>query len=152
VNCAEGPAVSGFLTPMRAFCLGVVILLGVQLGAAGLYFLGASSWFGQDTLTVNVGFSQIRGVEPKTRVRIQGLDAGEVTEIVPPGKPGDKVMLRLAVKGKYRNLVRQDSRVQILSEGLLGAKVVEILPPKVENSPPAQQQAVLQEEPTVELA
>jgi phospholipid/cholesterol/gamma-HCH transport system substrate-binding protein len=56
------------------------------------------------------------------------MDAGEVEAINLPDKPGGDVVLRLRLKGNLRNLVRADASAQIVSEGMVGGKVVEIEP------------------------
>ena len=67
-------------------------------------------------------------MEVGTRVRIQGMDAGELDAIVLPEMPGDKVKLRLRIGGKYRHLVGADAKVQIAGENLLAGKVLRIVP------------------------
>ena len=95
------------LTRLQALLLGAAVLLGAGLGVAGLFTVGSRGWFGKDALTVRVGFADVRGVEVGTRVRIQGIDAGEVEAILPPENPGEPVKLQLRIAGKYRHLVRQ---------------------------------------------
>jgi phospholipid/cholesterol/gamma-HCH transport system substrate-binding protein len=117
------------LSRWQALLLGMVVLLGGVLAGVGLVAVGSRGWVGRDALHVRVGFNEIRGVEVGTRVRIQGIDAGEVVRITPPDSPDSPVVLRLRLDGKYRHLVRTSSTVQIVSEGMLGGKVVEIRPP-----------------------
>jgi len=121
--------------------LGLVVLLALGLASAGLFAVGSRGWFGANGLTVYAGFPEIRGVEVGTRVRIQGIDAGEVIALEAPEKPGGPVLLRMRLKGDYRHLVRTRSRVQIVSEGLIGGKVVEIQPGKA-SSPNEPDEAV----------
>jgi phospholipid/cholesterol/gamma-HCH transport system substrate-binding protein len=121
-----GSRVTRSLSRLQALLLGGIILLGVGLAVVGLFAIGSRGWTGQDALNVRVGFREIRGVEVGTRVRIQGIDAGEVVAISPPDTPDGLVMLRLRLKGDYRRLVRTTSTVQIVSEGMLGGKVLEI--------------------------
>jgi len=110
--------------------LGLVILVCLVLAGGGLFAVGSRGWLGKDSLHLRAGFGSIRGVEVGTRVRIQGIDAGEVVTLEPPGHPGGPVVLHMRVKGDYRHLVRANSRVQIVSEGLIGAKVIDIQPGK----------------------
>jgi phospholipid/cholesterol/gamma-HCH transport system substrate-binding protein len=120
-----------------------------------LFAVGSRGWFGSEPLHVRVGFHEIRGVELGTRVRIQGIDAGEVVEIVPPDSPDAPVVLRLSLKKEYRQLVRASSTVQIVSEGMLGGKVLEIHRGKPRHDhpdEPAVENALLESEPTTELA
>jgi phospholipid/cholesterol/gamma-HCH transport system substrate-binding protein len=84
--------------------------------------------WGSDSLRVVVAFPDVGGVEKGTRVRIQGMDAGEIEEIIPPENPGDKVKLKLRIAGKLRHLVRADAKVQIGSDNLFAGKIVRVLP------------------------
>jgi phospholipid/cholesterol/gamma-HCH transport system substrate-binding protein len=143
------------LSRLQALVLGLIVLLGVLLGAAGLFAIGSRGWFGQEPLHVRVGFPEIRGVEVGTRVRIQGIDAGEVVNILPPETPDSPVVLRLALKNEYRRLVRASSTVQIVGEGMLGGKVLEIhrgKPRPGQNDDPAVEDALLESEAGTELA
>jgi phospholipid/cholesterol/gamma-HCH transport system substrate-binding protein len=144
--------VSRSLTRLQALVLGAVVLLGAGLGVAGLFTVGSRGWFGKDALTVRVGFADIRGVEVGTRVRIQGIDAGEVSAITPPQPPDGLVVLHLRLKGELRDLVRTDSTVQIVSEGMIGGKALEIHRGKGANAPLAQNGDLLKSEGSTDLA
>lgn len=116
------------LSRWQGLVLGLVVVLALGLASAGLFAVGSRGWYGSNALTVGAGFQEIRGVEVGTRVRIQGIDAGEVIALEAPARPGGPVVLRLRIRGDYRNLVRKSSRAQIVGEGLIGGKVVEIQP------------------------
>lgn len=116
------------LSRLQALLLGLVVLLGMALGVLGLFAVGSRGWFDKDALRVRVGFQDVRGVEVGTRVRIQGIDAGEVVELEAPARPGEPVVLHLRVQGRYRRLVHTDSTVRIVGEGLIGGKVLEVRP------------------------
>jgi phospholipid/cholesterol/gamma-HCH transport system substrate-binding protein len=120
--------VSRKLSRFQAVFLGCLVLGTLTLGGSGLMILNERSGWASDSLHATVGFPDINGVEVGTRVRIQGMDAGEIEAIVPPENPGESVKLRLRIAGKYRHLVRDDARVQIANEALLAGKVVRILP------------------------
>jgi phospholipid/cholesterol/gamma-HCH transport system substrate-binding protein len=147
--------VSRTLSRLQALVLGLIVLVGLGLAVMGLFAVGSRGWFGKDPLHVRVGFREIRGVEVGTRVRIQGIDAGEVVGIMPPDTPDGLVVLRLALRDDYRQLVRASSTVQIVSEGMLGGKVLEIhrgqLKPE-QSDEPAAEDALLQSEGNTELA
>jgi phospholipid/cholesterol/gamma-HCH transport system substrate-binding protein len=151
-------AVSRSLSPLQALVLGLVVLLGAGLAVLGLFTVGSRGWFGKDALHVRAGFPEVRGVEVGTRVRIRGIDAGEVVEITPPADDEGLVILRVRIKGEYRKLVHSTSTVQIVSEGMLGGKVLEVRPPRPrpggERAPsePAPEGALLAGEPAADLA
>jgi phospholipid/cholesterol/gamma-HCH transport system substrate-binding protein len=105
--------------------LGVLVVATLSLGAFALTSL--NSW-SSDSMQVVVGFPDVGGVKPGTRVRIQGMDAGEIEDVIAPQQPGDRVMLRLRIAGKYRQLIREDAKVQLASENLFAGKIVRIVP------------------------
>src|ERR1700757_3256062 len=91
--------VSRSLSAAQAFVLGALLLAGAALAGGGLFAVGSRAWYGRDAFTVRAGFRDIRGVEVGTRVRVQGIDAGEVVAIEPPEKPGGDVVLLLKMRG-----------------------------------------------------
>lgn len=119
---------SSSLTRLQAVFLGLVVLVGMGLLVTGSFLIASKSALGANPLGVIARFDNIRGIEVGTRVRIQGIDAGEVTQLQTPRQPHDPVLVNLAIKNSCRHLVRSSSRVQIISEGMLGGKVLEILP------------------------
>jgi phospholipid/cholesterol/gamma-HCH transport system substrate-binding protein len=146
--------VSRSLSRLQALVLGAVVLLGCGLAGVGLFAVGSRGWYGKDALHVRAGFPEIRGVEVGTRVRIRGVDAGEVVQITPPEDGDGEVVLRLRIKGEFRTQVRAGSTVQIVSEGMIGGKVVEVRPAKGGPGPgrPAGEDELLRSEPSTELA
>jgi phospholipid/cholesterol/gamma-HCH transport system substrate-binding protein len=120
--------VSRNLSRTQASLLGFLVIVTLALGGSALLVLNERSGWGGGSIHVLVGFPDINGVEVGTRVRIQGMDAGEIEAIIPPSNPGEPVKLQLRIAGKYRHLVREDAKVQIASENLLAGKVVRILP------------------------
>lgn len=116
------------LSGWQALLLGLVVLVGAVLAGVGIFATGGLDWFERDNLHVRTSFARINGVEVGSWVRVQGMEAGKVTSIEPPAQPGDPVILHMTIKGKFRHLVRSDSVVHIISEGLIGGKGLEILP------------------------
>jgi phospholipid/cholesterol/gamma-HCH transport system substrate-binding protein len=143
--------VSRSLTRLQAILLGLVILTGLGLTVGGLFAVGSKYWPWNDTFDLRVPFP--RAVEVGTRVRVQGIDAGEVAEVGPPSKPGEPVMLTLRLAGhwKKQNLIRANATAQIVSEGMVGSKVIDINPGTAD-AEPVQANAVIRSEYTPELA
>ncbi|MBI1831872.1 MAG: MCE family protein [Planctomycetes bacterium] len=116
------------LSAMQAVVLGLLVVGTLTLGGFGLAVLNERSGWTSGNVRVVVGFPDVAGVEVGSRVRIQGIDAGEVEALLAPEKPGDLVKLQLRIAGKYRHLIREDAKVQITSDSLLAGKVVRIVP------------------------
>ena len=138
------------LSGLQAILLGVVVLVGVALVGVAVYAVGSRQWFGSNALHVRAGFPNVQGVEVGTRVRIRGLDAGEVVALDAPESSDGQVMMRLRIHGKYRHLVRKNATVQIVSVGMLGAKAVEVHPGSKDRELAADDD-VLASKPTTEL-
>jgi phospholipid/cholesterol/gamma-HCH transport system substrate-binding protein len=121
------------------------------LAGFGLYQVAGRQWKVQPTFHVRARFEGIGGLEVGHRVRIQGIDAGVVERIVPPAKPGQQVELVLRVDERLRHLVRVDAVARIVSEGLVGAKIVELSPGR-SDAPRLGELDIVASEPSVELS
>ncbi|MBI3822946.1 MAG: MCE family protein [Planctomycetes bacterium] len=116
------------LSRSQATFLGVLVVVTLVLGGSALLALNERAGWGGGSIRVLVGFPDVAGVEVGTRVRVQGIDAGEIEAILAPTKPGDPVKLQLRIAGKYRHLIRDDAKVQLGSDSLLGGRIVRIVP------------------------
>lgn len=116
------------LSRLQALVLGSIVIAAMLIGGYALFAIDERRGLGSDAFTVQAGFRDIGGVEVGTRVRIQGIDAGEVIAISPPDLPGDPVVVRMRLAGKLRRLVATDAKVQIAAESLMGSRVLRILP------------------------
>ena len=124
-------------------------VLGVA--AFGLYQVAGRRWQVQPTFHVRAQFSSVVGVEPGHRVRFQGIDAGVVERVVPPGKPGDPVELVLRIDQKLHRLVRRDTTARIAVEGMIGARVVDLMP-GLPDAPGVEEGSLIASEPPTDLA
>jgi phospholipid/cholesterol/gamma-HCH transport system substrate-binding protein len=120
--------VSRSLSWKQAIVLGLFILIAVAAGVAGLFLIGDRRGQWGESFILTVGFPRVQGVEVGTRVRVLGVDAGEVAAVEPPKAPGEAVILRLRISRRLAELIRNDATVEIASEGMIGGKVLEIQP------------------------
>lgn len=114
----------------------IVLLAGVILAAGGFGVVAVAKrhWQWQPTFRVRAEFSRIGGLELGAKVRVQGMDAGTVESIIPPARPGLPVAVVLRIDAGLRGLVRSDATAQVGTQGVVGAKVVEVSP-GVPNAP-----------------
>jgi len=122
------------------------------LGLAGFALTQVASrqWRTQPTFQVRSDFATIGGLEVGQRVRIQGIDAGVVESIQPPKSPGASVRLVMRIDNRLRPLIRNDAVARIMTEGVVGSKVVELLPGKAD-APPLPDHGVIDSEPLIEV-
>ncbi len=135
----------------RALANGLAVLAVLGLAGLGIARISARQWRWQPTFSARAEFAEIGGVEVGAKVRVQGIDAGVVEGIRPPSQPGRPVTLLLRVDARLRPLVRSDASAQVASQGVVGARVVEITPGRPD-APPLPDGGVLRGEPTVEVA
>ncbi|WP_152051174.1 MlaD family protein [Tautonia marina] len=118
--------------PLRALVNGVFCLGILGLAGFGAVQVAGKNWQVQDTYQLSAAFDSISGLEPGGRVFVQGVDAGVVEAIVPPSTPGDPVRLTLRIDARLRPLIRTDAEARIVTQGVVGARVVEIHPGSAE--------------------
>src|SRR4051794_33991002 len=112
----------------QALALGAIVVAGLGLAAAGLFAVGDRQQLWQRPFYVQVKLPNAGGIEVGSRVRVQGVNAGQVDAIQEPAVRGGDVVLRLRLDARYQNLLGSDARAEVRSEGLIGGKVVEIAP------------------------
>lgn len=111
--------------------LNALLVLGILAVAAfGVAQVARRHWQWQATFRARAEFASIGGLEPGGKVRVQGMDAGVVESIVPPTEPGCPVTLVMRIDARLKSLVRSDAEARIGTQGVVGAKVVEIIPGK----------------------
>jgi phospholipid/cholesterol/gamma-HCH transport system substrate-binding protein len=104
--------------------LGLLILAGLAVGVGALFILASQGNLLRSTYTVNAQFVRVQGLRGGATVYYNGIGVGRVQEVRLPRRPGDPILVRLSVQESARNLIRQDSRAIIQSDGLVGNMVV----------------------------
>ena len=130
------------------------LLLVLAVGGAILYGMKRveqREWNSVPTFRARAGFQTIGGIEPGTKIRIQGMDAGLVESITPPTTPGGPVILSFRIDERLHRLVRSDTLVRISIQGVIGSKVVELVPGKPD-APALAESAMLPAQEPIELA
>src|SRR5205823_10713189 len=124
----RGADMSRALTWMQTLLLGAAMILGLGIAAFEIFAIGQRQLLWSEPFRLRAGFGQIHGVEVGARVRVLGKDAGSVEAVILPQNPSGKVQLVLRVDGALASLIRSDACAQIVAEGMVGGKVVEIAP------------------------
>ena len=112
----------------RALAVAVVVAAAIGLSAVGIMQVNRRDWRWQPTFTARADFPTIAGVAVGDRVRVQGIDAGVVEAILAPSRPGGLVGLKLRLDENLKALIRVDATARIVSTGVVGGKVVELIP------------------------
>jgi phospholipid/cholesterol/gamma-HCH transport system substrate-binding protein len=110
----------------RLAAVGAFVIGGLLLFAAGLFLIGDRRMLFTDTFRVYAEFKQVAALDTGAKVRVAGVDAGEVEEIRVPEGPSGRFRVRMRVRSDLRPLIRVDSIALIQNDGLVGNKFVQI--------------------------
>lgn len=127
------------------------VLGGALLFAIGLFMVGNRRNLFQDQFDVRADFGKISGLQKGAKVRVAGMDAGEITGILIPDGPAGKFGVVMRVREDLHQLVRADSVATIQNDGLVGNKFVQI-DVGTEAVPPAPNGSVIRSQDPYELA
>jgi phospholipid/cholesterol/gamma-HCH transport system substrate-binding protein len=104
-------------TAMGAFVIGGLMLFGL-----GLFLIGDRRMLFSKSADYYTEFAQLSALQAGAKVRVGGMDAGEIVEIRVPDGPGSKFRLKFRVVEKLFPVIRTDSVASIATDGLLGNK------------------------------
>ncbi len=117
--------------------VGIFVAAAIVVFGAGLFLIGNKHKAFSDRTDFYTEFGNVNGIMKGAKVRVGGMDAGQVQDLQVPSSPEHKFRLRLQVEDKLRGLVRDDSVVTIETEGIVGDKFL-MVHPGSERSPEAQ--------------
>jgi phospholipid/cholesterol/gamma-HCH transport system substrate-binding protein len=110
----------------RLAAVGAFVIGGILLFALGLFLIGSRRMMFGDTFPVYAAFAEIAGLENGAKVRVAGMDAGQIEEIKVPAGPTAKFRVRMRVRSDLHPIIRLDSVATIQTDGLVGNKYVQI--------------------------
>jgi phospholipid/cholesterol/gamma-HCH transport system substrate-binding protein len=100
--------------------IGAFVIAGLLLFTAGLFLIGDRHQAFARHVEYYAEFVNLAGVSKGSKVRVSGVDAGQVTDIKIPGSPSSRFRVELRIDEGLRGLVRTDSVVTIGTEGVVG--------------------------------
>jgi phospholipid/cholesterol/gamma-HCH transport system substrate-binding protein len=110
----------------RLLAVGLFVIGGLVLFSIGLFMIGNRRMLFSDDFEIFTEFSRVTGLQGGAKVRVAGMDAGEVEAIQVPARPDAKFRVRLRVREDLHPLVRLDSIAVVQTDGLVGNRYVQI--------------------------
>ena len=110
----------------RGALVGGFVIGGLLLFGAGLFLIGDRRLLFDRQFEIHSTFGKVTGLQVGTRVRLAGLDAGEVLEIRIPSRPSDRFRIRMRLREDLRQLVRTDSTAAIQTDGIVGSAFIQV--------------------------
>jgi phospholipid/cholesterol/gamma-HCH transport system substrate-binding protein len=113
-------------TYARAVRIGAFVLLGTALFAVGLFLIGDRRLLFAKQYELETSFTKVTGIQVGAKVRVSGLDAGEVINLDVPTAPTSPFVVRMRVRWDLAPLVRTDSVATIQTDGIVGNAFIQI--------------------------
>jgi hypothetical protein len=109
-----------------AFRVGVFVFLALLFLSVGVFLIGNKQFLFSPTYRLKAEFQTVSGLNNGAEVRIGGIHQGTVTEIDLPSQPNGKVIVVMNLRSQTRDVIRNDSRASIKTEGMLGDKYIDV--------------------------
>ena len=102
--------------------VGIFVTVAIVLFGACLFLIGDQQKAFNRHVVFYTNFHNVDGLPKGAKVRVDGMDAGELVNIQIPTSPAQKFRLKMNVEDRLRGLIREDSLVTVETEGLVGDK------------------------------
>lgn len=106
--------------------LGIYIASGVLLFIFLIYLIGSRQNMFQRNVKITATFTDVKGLRVGANVRFTGIDVGTVNKMVILSDT--RVLIEMAIHEKVTTFIKKNSVATIANEGLMGSKIVVILP------------------------
>jgi len=114
------------MSASRQVALGIFLVGGLLLFGFGLFWIGDRRQLFNENVELYAEFSNISGLARGAKVRVSGLDAGEVLQIQIPPNPDSKFRVHFRTIADFRPILRTDSVASIQNDGLVGNKFLQV--------------------------
>lgn len=112
----------------RNASIGLFVVGGLLLFGIGMFVIGdRHQAFARHTEYYS-DFVNLAGLAKGAKVRVAGMDAGQVLAITVPDSPSSRFRVKWRIDAKLRGLVRSDSIVTIGTEGIVGGTYLSVRP------------------------
>lgn len=111
---------------IRKLVVAFFIITGFVLFLVAIFVIGSKQNMFTSTMKINAAFETVSGLLEGSNVRFNGISVGTVDKINIIS--GNKVMVEMTIVSDIQKFIKRDSKVKIVSEGLIGNKIIDITP------------------------
>jgi phospholipid/cholesterol/gamma-HCH transport system substrate-binding protein len=112
----------------RNASIGLFVIAGLVLFGLGMFLIGDRHEVFARHREYYAEFLNLAGLTKGAKVRVAGMDAGEVLAIGVPDSPSSRFRIKFRIDNKLSGLVRVDSVAVIGTEGVVGDTFLSIRP------------------------
>ncbi len=110
----------------KKIIVGIFIILGFVLFTVAIFVIGSKENLFTPTFKLNAEFETVIGLKQGASVRMNGISVGKVDNIDIKSKT--IVLVEMTLEKGVQKFIKKDSKATISSEGLVGNKIVELIP------------------------
>ncbi|MCX6159336.1 MAG: MlaD family protein [Ignavibacteriae bacterium] len=111
---------------IKKLVVAIFILAGVMLFLIAIFVIGSKQNMFTSTMKIHSAFETVSGLLEGSNVRFNGISVGTVDKITIVS--GNKVLVDMVIVSSVREFIKRDSKVKVISEGLVGNKIIDISP------------------------
>lgn len=108
------------------FTVALFIIAAFVIFVVAIFILAGKENLFTSTFRLNAGFETVSGLQSGASVRYNGISVGKVDNIEIVSDRNVKVLMTL--DKNVQRFIKQDSKATVSSEGLVGNKIIEIIP------------------------
>lgn len=109
--------------------LGLFVILGLAFLVVMLYFIGKNTNIFTPSFTLRTHFQHIQGLQKGNNVRFSGIQIGSIRSI---DILNDTVIeVTMSIDNDFKNIIKKNALVSIGTDGVVGNKIVNIVPVKM---------------------
>lgn len=113
---------------LHAMVLGLFVVLALCLSSVGLFAIASKDGWAGESIQLESAVPSVSGLRVGAQVRVLGIPVGQVTQVQAPSAPGQPVVVQFSVSKQHQGLIREDAKLRIIKDGLVGERLVEIEP------------------------
>ncbi|MBK9930842.1 MAG: MCE family protein [Saprospiraceae bacterium] len=125
--------------------LGLFVILGLAFLVVMLYFIGKNTNIFTPSFTLRTHFQHIQGLQKGNNVRFSGIQIGSIRSI---DILNDTVIeVTMSIDNDFKNIIKKNALVSIGTDGVVGNKIVNIVPVKMPASLVVDQDLLVSKKP-----
>jgi phospholipid/cholesterol/gamma-HCH transport system substrate-binding protein len=113
---------------MQRATVGAFLVGATLLFAIGLFFIGDRRLLFERQFELDTTLTRVTGLQVGSKVRVAGLDAGEVTGLTLPTRPSEPFRVTMRLREDLRPIIRTDSVCAVQTDGIVGSAFIQISP------------------------
>ncbi len=110
----------------KALKTGIFIILGIFILVTGIYFLGKKQYLFSSSIRVYAIFNNVQGLNSGNKILFSGIEIGTVNSVAILSDTS--AITTLTIEESAARFIKRDSRVSIANQGIMGSKIIVVLP------------------------